>query len=235
MKKFHLCYGWSVLALAIVAATTSLTGCVQHRPSTPLLKPVEWRACPQVMYPVKAHATRRGGTVNAVLHVDSDGKVTSVDTSGDELFFRETINAFSKCKFPAGTADKVWRTVSFTIISGASVDYPTPEDKDVDDLFGHLPTNKGRDNSDTALSNYAGEIKSAIESKFYNAHSFAGKSCALRINLAPDGLLMKITAESGDTELCHAALTAAKTARIPAPPNQAVYKVFKNAPIDFKP
>lgn len=44
-----------------------------------------------------------------------------------------------------------------------------------------------------------------------------------------------IKPEGGDPALCQAALAAAKLAKIPKPPSQAVYEVFKNAPLDFKP
>ncbi len=85
------------------------------------------------------------------------------------------------------------------------------------------------------INNYAGQIKSAIESKFYDASSYAGKTCTLRIKLAPDGLLLNIQSEGGDPALCQAALAAARQAKFPKPPSQAVYEVFKNAPLDFKP
>ncbi|MGQ7172078.1 cell envelope integrity protein TolA, partial [Escherichia sp. R-CC3] len=67
-------------------------------------------------------------------------------------------------------------------------------------------------------NNYAGQIKSAIESKFYDASSYAGKTCTLRIKLAPDGMLLDIKPEGGDPALCQAALAAAKLAKIPKPP-----------------
>ncbi len=85
------------------------------------------------------------------------------------------------------------------------------------------------------INNYAGQIKSAIESKFYDASSYAGKTCTLRIKLAPDGLLLDLQSEGGDPALCQAALAAARQAKFPKPPSQAVYEVFKNAPLDFKP
>jgi len=44
-----------------------------------------------------------------------------------------------------------------------------------------------------------------------------------------------VSSEGGDAALCQAAVSAAKLAKIPKPPSQAVYEVFKNAPIDFKP
>ncbi|HGX6288450.1 TPA: cell envelope integrity protein TolA, partial [Shigella dysenteriae] len=93
--------------------------------------------------------------------------------------------------------------------------------------------NNGASGAD--INNYAGQIKSAIESKFYDASSYAGKTCTLRIKLAPDGMLLDIKPEGGDPALCQAALAAAKLAKIPKPPSQAVYEVFKNAPLDFKP
>ncbi|ENE2467036.1 cell envelope integrity protein TolA, partial [Escherichia coli] len=93
--------------------------------------------------------------------------------------------------------------------------------------------NNGASGAD--INNYAGQIKSAIESKFYDASSYAGKTCTLRIKLAPDGMLLDIKPEGGDPALCQAALAAAKLAKIPKPPSQAVYEVFKNAQLDFKP
>lgn len=56
--------------------------------------------------------------------------------------------------------------------------------------------NNGASGAD--INNYAGQIKSAIESKFYDASSYAGKTCTLRIKLAPDGMLLDIKPEGGD-------------------------------------
>jgi colicin import membrane protein len=53
--------------------------------------------------------------------------------------------------------------------------------------------------------------------------------------MAPDGLLIDVKAEGGDPALCQAALAAARQAKFPKPPSEAVYDVFKNAPLDFKP
>jgi len=123
---------------------------------------------------------------------------------------------------------------------------------DVDDLFGGLassknapkggggaPAGKGSNKKSGAsgadIANYVGQVKAAIESKFYDAQSYAGKTCALRIKLAPDGMLIDIKAEGGDPALCQAAVAAARQARIPKPPTQDVYEVFKNAALDFKP
>ncbi|HAU5465639.1 TPA: cell envelope integrity protein TolA, partial [Cronobacter sakazakii] len=89
--------------------------------------------------------------------------------------------------------------------------------------------------SGAEINGYASQIKSAIESKFYDASSYSGKTCTLRIKLAPDGLLLDIQSEGGDPALCQAAISAARQAKIPKPPSQAVYEVFKNAPLLFKP
>ncbi|MEY8710975.1 cell envelope integrity protein TolA, partial [Mangrovibacter phragmitis] len=89
--------------------------------------------------------------------------------------------------------------------------------------------------SGAEINGYASQIKSAIESKFYDSGSYAGKTCTLRIKLAPDGMLLDVQSEGGDPALCQAALAAARQAHMPKPPSQAVYEVFKNAPLDFKP
>lgn len=85
--------------------------------------------------------------------------------------------------------------------------------------------NNGASGAD--INNYAGQIKSAIESKFYDASSYAGKTCTLRIKLAPDGMLLDIKPEGGDPALCQAALAAAKLAKIPKPPSQQYMKCSK--------
>ncbi len=233
MKNFNFRFSGSGLSLIVIACTVILSACVKRQPGPPLLQPLEWRACPQVQYPVRAHAMKQEGVVNAVMHVDSGGIVTSVDTSGDALFFQETVNAFKRCKFPEGTSAQVWRMVTFKLQSGVSVEYPPPTE--VDDSLVDLSSSKDHNKFNSELNNYAGEIKSAIENKFSDSASFSGMTCNIRVNLAPDGLLMGIIAESGDAFLCRAALEAVSQAHIPTPPNKAVYEVFKNAPLDFKP
>ncbi|WP_037386502.1 cell envelope integrity protein TolA, partial [Serratia sp. DD3] len=129
---------------------------------------------------------------------------------------------------------------------------------EVDDLFGGLADGKnapkggsakaqgdgkpaGQGNAKTAgasgadISGYLGQITAAIQSKFYDADLYKGRTCDLRIKLAPDGLLIDIKSEGGDPALCQAAIAAAKQAHIPKPPTPAVYEVFKNVPITFKP
>lgn len=106
---------------------------------------------------------------------------------------------------------------------------------------GNLAAQRGQGNqkksgaSGAEINSYAGQIQAAIQSKFYDWESFKGRQCILRLRLAPDGLLIDVKSEGGDPALCQAALAAARQARIPKPPSQAVYEALKNAPLDFKP
>ncbi len=47
------------------------------------------------------------------------------------------------------------------------------------------------------ISGYLGQITGAIQSKFYDADLYKGRTCDLRIKLAPDGLLIDVKAEGG--------------------------------------
>lgn len=125
----------------------------------------------------------------------------------------------------------------------------------IDDLLGNLSSDKNAPKSVTAASravagqsnqkktgalgteinSYLDKITIAIQNHFYDAYMYRGKSCDLRIKLAHDGLLIDIKSEGGNPALCRAAVIAAKHARIPKPPSEAVYEVFKNTPIHFKP
>ncbi|MGB7801650.1 cell envelope integrity protein TolA [Buttiauxella sp.] len=96
------------------------------------------------------------------------------------------------------------------------------------------PSSSDKTQLNANISNYAYEIKRAIEDKFDDPASYRGKACSLRINLAPDGALMSVKAEGGDPALCEAAIAATKVAHIPAPPNIEVYEVFQHAAIDFQ-
>ncbi|SPP30962.1 hypothetical protein ARAF_0063 [Arsenophonus endosymbiont of Aleurodicus floccissimus] len=98
---------------------------------------------------------------------------------------------------------------------------------------------KGRASS-SDVANYAGKIKAAIESKFYDADIYRGKTCKLSIKLAPDGMLISIAAKSNavnDQSLCDAAIRAAKTATMPKPPSRSIYDAFneQGSTLVFKP
>ncbi|MXP56292.1 cell envelope integrity protein TolA [Pantoea sp. Mhis] len=87
----------------------------------------------------------------------------------------------------------------------------------------------------TALTTYLEKITNAIQNHFYNANTYHGKSCYLRMRIASNGLLMNIKAERGDKILCQAAILAAEQAHIPAPPSLEIYKFFENIIMIFTP
>ncbi|EDW4373886.1 cell envelope integrity protein TolA [Salmonella enterica subsp. diarizonae] len=84
------------------------------------------------------------------------------------------------------------------------------------------------------IRRYALQIRSAIESNFYDIDQYTGKQCVLRIRMAPDGVILNIKSEGGDPALCRAAMKAARKAEWPRPPSPAVYNVFKTAVLDFR-
>lgn len=233
MKEINSWFACRQLLLALISTAILLSGCTKHAAGIASLNEKVWNACPMPLYPAQALALRKEGVVNAVLHVNSDGKVVSVETAGDKIFFDSTVKALNQCKFPPGTSNKVSRTATFKLNGAASVEPSDVVNKDVDKLLGDLSPAKASDVQNADIHEYANEIKSAIERNFYDDPSFKGKRCTLRIHLAPDGLLLSLTAVSGDAALCQGAIDGAKEAHFPVPPNQAVYDVFKNALLDF--
>ncbi len=89
--------------------------------------------------------------------------------------------------------------------------------------------------SGAAIDSYLGQVKGAIQSKFYDADTFAGKTCDVHIELGFDGSLLDIRPGSGDPALCQAAINAARMAKIPKPPSQEVWQAVKKATLGFKP
>jgi colicin import membrane protein len=89
--------------------------------------------------------------------------------------------------------------------------------------------------SSVDINGYMWQIQGAIQSKFYDSGSFIGKTCDLRIKLAADGLLISVQEVGGDPALCQAAVSAAKLARMPKPPSDAVCQHFENFILGFKP
>lgn len=84
------------------------------------------------------------------------------------------------------------------------------------------------------LSAYALGIKTAVEAQFPDASQWQGKSCTIRIAMQRNGSLADAKAEAGDEDFCEAALTAVKKAKFPEPPNDEIYQMFKNSPLDFR-
>lgn len=119
---------------------------------------------------------------------------------------------------------------------------------DVDDIFNGLTSDKNTPSTNGAsgggakagasgpeVDGYMSQVQAALMKNFFDAQLYKGKTCTLRIKMAPDGMLISVQAEGGDPALCQVALAAAKQAKLPKPPSTAIYEKFKNAPIDFKP
>ncbi|WP_208905005.1 cell envelope integrity protein TolA [Serratia plymuthica] len=111
---------------------------------------------------------------------------------------------------------------------------PVPSDEGVDEMFAAFEGKTAPQPGEEARQ-YAAQIRSAIQSHFQDVGSYAGKRCALRIMLAPDGMLLDVRAEEGDPDLCRAAIKAATNARFPKPPSPAVYDALKNPILEFRP
>ncbi|MEQ5044834.1 cell envelope integrity protein TolA [Providencia manganoxydans] len=85
----------------------------------------------------------------------------------------------------------------------------------------------GASNAD--VDNYAGKVKAAVESRFYDSSTYRGRTCELQFKIASDGFLISITPNgnpANDPALCDAAIRAAKLSKLPKPPAD-VYEAFK--------
>lgn len=45
------------------------------------------------------------------------------------------------------------------------------------------------------MASYGNQIKIAVQNKFYDWDSYKGRTCTLRINMAPDGLVIGVKVE----------------------------------------
>ncbi|HDS3387309.1 TPA: cell envelope integrity protein TolA [Proteus mirabilis] len=84
------------------------------------------------------------------------------------------------------------------------------------------------------IDRYTGQVKVAIEQKFFDSDLYKGRKCDLKISIAQDGMLVSAKAVGGDPALCQVALQAAKMATLPKPPKD-IYEQVKSPTIEFKP
>lgn len=115
-------YACRRLLLLLISAifSLSLSGCINYGTHVTSLAEKSSDTCPMPFYPAQAQALRKEGVVNAVLHLNPEGKVVSVDTAGDEIFFDSTVKALRRCKFTAGTSAEVLKTITFSLDGVAS-------------------------------------------------------------------------------------------------------------------
>jgi TolA protein len=118
------------------------------------------------------------------------------------------------------------------------------KDRALNDLLGDLtsssPSVSGgtasrKGTSDGELDKYKSLVQNAISNKFINPMNvYRGKTCELQIQIAPDGLLLNVTSNSGDIDLCREALAATKLTVIPKPASN-LYNEVKTMEITFQP
>ncbi|ENJ8541127.1 TPA: TonB family protein [Raoultella planticola] len=70
-------------------------------------------SCPMPYYPASAAAQGVNGTVKFAASVNEKGEVYSIQTTGDEVFFRETKSAMKKCKHEPGKPNIARGTIRF--------------------------------------------------------------------------------------------------------------------------
>ncbi|UIL54400.1 MULTISPECIES: cell envelope integrity protein TolA [Pantoea] len=100
----------------------------------------------------------------------------------------------------------------------------------------NMPAQQGNDLLSMAspAGRYAVVIQRAVEKKMYQPDAWRGKVCTVRMSLRRDGVVENAVAESGDARLCKMALSAVKRAEIPPAPDEATWKLFRNAPLEFR-
>ena len=110
--------------------------------------------------------------------------------------------------------------------------------KDLNDILGGLTSKAPSSDvnaSSADLNQFKSMVMSAISNKFINPKLYQGKNCNLKIQLAPDGLLLNVSAGEGDPALCREAISATRSAIFPKPKNNQLYKEVKNLDINFSP
>ncbi|QPS88207.1 cell envelope integrity protein TolA [Serratia plymuthica] len=86
------------------------------------------------------------------------------------------------------------------------------------------------------ISRYQSAFQSAIGANLNTAllDRYKGKVCTIKLSVARDGKLLNVTSQGGDPDFCGQLITRIRSARIPVPPNDETWNVFKNASVDIK-
>jgi len=87
----------------------------------------------------------------------------------------------------------------------------------------------------TDLKSYYDAVHFAIQTQFFDADHYIGKTCQIDIDLDEKGQLNGLHMRTGDLSLCTEALYAAKHAELPAPPSAEVHEKTKHMVIMFAP
>ncbi|EPK7358582.1 cell envelope integrity protein TolA [Kluyvera intermedia] len=75
-------------------------------------------------------------------------------------------------------------------------------------------------------------LRNAVMRRINYAGDYSGKRCSVKIWLSQKGVVLSAKDESGDAELCSAALQATKGVEI-NPMSDDVYKIFRNVTLEF--
>ena len=76
-------------------------------------------------------------------------------------------------------------------------------------------------------------FQQAVKGAFSGMYSFKGKTCSLRLNLDRNARFVSAWPESGDKDLCEAAITALAYTQYPFFVNDEQYRLFRSVPIDI--
>lgn len=78
-------------------------------------------------------------------------------------------------------------------------------------------------------------FQQAVKGAFSGMYSFKGKTCSLRLNLDRNARFVSAWPESGDKDLCEAAIGSLSIAQIPVFENDAQYSTFRIISVDVNP
>lgn len=93
----------------------------------------------------------------------------------------------------------------------------------------------GSINDSISPQEYYAEIQKAITLKMYDADKYKGKRCEIAFQMDKTGLVFMIHKGNGYAPLCEQGIIAIKKAKIPAPPNDKLYQMFKHSIVEFAP
>lgn len=82
---------------------------------------------------------------------------------------------------------------------------------------------------------YYAEIQKAISLHLYEPDKYKGKRCEIAFQMDKTGLVFMIDKGNGYAPLCEQGIIAIKQAKIPAPPNDKLYQIFKRSIVEFAP
>ncbi|EAQ9806798.1 hypothetical protein DAX92_27485 [Salmonella enterica subsp. enterica] len=93
------------------------------------------------------------------------------------------------------------------------------------------------DTSEADIINYEKVLGITIKNtggRVFNAYK--GKSCVVKMHLARDGSLLGFSTENGAPDLCNKLSDVMHSIKkLPAPPSDEIYDIFKDARLPFKP